>query len=238
MPTSQEEARGTKDDKIKLKKMKTKSFFLFLIIILFVDFLSFSQEDIQHVKLPPPDTTGGMSLMQALKNRRTNRDFTGEKLSDQMLSNLLWAACGVNRPKEGKRTSPTAMNDQEIDVYVATAEGVFLYDAPNHQLIPVIKEDVRRKMGIQNFTKDASVMLVYVADYKKMSVLLSKEDKNFYAATDVGFVSQNVYLFCASENLATVVLGWINRDEIARILKLRTEQKVLLSQCVGFPVKK
>jgi D-serine deaminase-like pyridoxal phosphate-dependent protein len=151
------------------------------------------------------------------------------------LSNLLWAACGINRPESGKRTAPTAMNDQEIDIYVCLKSGTYVYDAKNNVLKAICEGDKRSDMGKQNFLGDASVVLAYVVDYSKMSLVLSKADKEFYSATDVGYISQNVYLYSASENLATVVLGWIDRDKISKTLLLNKNQKALLSQCVGFP---
>ena len=207
---------------------------LLIATILILFFQGYSQE-LKNIQLLPSDTTGGKPLMQALKERQTKRSYNDKELSDQQLSNLLWAACGINRIKEGKRTAPTAMDDQEIDVYVALKSGVYIYDAKNHLLKAVLPGDHRSEMGKQNFVGEAPVVLVYIADYSRMSLVLSKADKDFYSATDVGYVSQNVYLYAASENLATVVLGWINRNEMTKILSLGKDQKILLSQCVGFP---
>jgi SagB-type dehydrogenase family enzyme len=216
--------------------MKANSLKLYTILIILIAFScpSFSQKQ-DTIKLLAPNTTGGKPLMQVLKERKTNRDIKEGELTNQQLSDLLWAACGVNRP-DGRRTAPTAMNDQEIDVYVALKKGLYLYEAKQHILIPILAEDVRGKMGKQKFTGDAAAMLIYVADYKKMGDA-SDADKDFYSATDAGYVSQNVYLYCASVNLATVVLGWIDRDEISKTLNLRKDQKIILSQCVGIPAK-
>ncbi len=186
------------------------------------------------IKLPAPDTTGGKPLMQALKERQSQRSFSEKELPTQLISNLLWAAAGINRPN-GKRTAPTASNKMEIDIYAATANGLYLYDAVNHQLQPVMTEDIRPSTGKQDFVKTAPIVLVYVADYARMN----KDEKvnDFYSATDVGFVSQNVYLFSASENLATVVLGWVDKPALAGTMKLKTTQKVLLTQPVGYPAQ-
>lgn len=211
------------------------SFFILMAFVM-IPSAAFSQQTIT-LQLPAPDTSGGIPLMQAFKNRQTNRDFSGEPISMQSLSDLLWAANGINRVDEGKRTAPSAMNDQEIDVYVVLPEGSFLYDAIDHSLIQVAIDDNRKKMCVQGFAEDASVVLVFVADYKKMSKLMSREDKDFYSATDVGYISQNVYLYCASQGLSTVVVGIINRESIAKVLNLDPTQKVLLSQCVGYPEK-
>ncbi len=186
--------------------------------------------------LPAPNMTGGKPLMQALKERRSERVFSPEKLPPQVLSDLLWAANGVNRPGTDKRTAPSARNWQEIDVYVATADGLFLYDAQNHQLVPVLKDDVRALSGKQEFVRNAPVSLLFVADFAKMGKIPEK-DKEFYAATDTGFVSQNAYLYCASAGLSTVVLGSVDREGLGKALKLRPDQKIILTQPVGYPKK-
>jgi nitroreductase len=148
---------------------------------------------------------------------------------------MLWAACGVNRP-DGKRTAPTAMNKQEIDVYVALEQGLYLYDAKANTLVPILAEDIRAATGKQPFVKDAPVNLIFVADYAKMAAM-PDDQKDFYAATDTGFISQNVYLFCASEGLATVVRGYVDRAECHSAMKLRPDQKIILAQTVGYPKK-
>jgi SagB-type dehydrogenase family enzyme len=174
--------------------------------------------------------------MQVLKDRHSTREFSSEKLSPQVLANLLWAAFGINRPDTGKRTAPSAMNWQEIDVYVATAEGLYVYDAKGNKLNPILAGDVRGAAGVQPFVKDAPVNLVYVADFAKTGKS-SAEDRNFYSAADVGFIAQNVYLFCASEGLAVVVRGGVDRAALAKLMKLRPDQKILLAQTVGYPKK-
>lgn len=218
--------------------MKTKSFQLAVVLltILLVYTSSVAVDEPALINLPAPQTEGGMPLMQALKNRHTSREFSSQELSDQVLSNLLWAACGINRPDSGKRTAPTAMNQQEIDIYVATAKGLYLYNAKANALQPILPQDIREKTGGQPFVKDAPVNLVYVADHAKMT-RGSDEDKAFYSAADTGFISQNVYLFCASEGLATVVRGYVNRDTLAEAMKLRPDQKIILAQTVGYPKK-
>ena len=205
------------------------------VILLAVPTLSLAQE-LKPISLPSPQTDGGKPLMQALKDRHTTREFSAEKLSPQMLSNLLWAAFGINRPDTGKRTAPSAMNWQEIDIYVATADGLYVYDAKGNKLDPVLADDVRGATGMQPFVKDAPLDLVYVADLAKTGKS-SAEDKNFYTAADAGFIAQNVYLFCASEGLAVVVRGNVDRAALAKVLKLRPDQKILLGQTVGYPKK-
>jgi len=173
--------------------------------------------------------------MQALKDRHSTREFSSQKLSPQVLSNLLWAAFGVNRP-DGKRTAPSAMNWQEIDIYVATQDGLYVYDAKSNALNPVLVQDVRGATGQQGFVKDAALDLVYVADLGKTG-RASGDDQTLYTGADTGFIAQNVYLFCASEGLAVVVRGSVDRPALAKLMKLRPNQKIMLAQTVGYPKK-
>ena len=205
-----------------------------LVIALFCTGAALAQ-DLKPVVLPPPQTDGGRPLMQALKERKTSREFASDKLSPQILSNLLWAAFGINRP-EGKRTAPSAMNWQEIDIYVATADGLFTYDAKANRLEPVLAQDVRAATGTQPFVASAPLDLVYVADLAKTGGAGSG-DTELYTSADAGFIAQNVYLFCASEGLATVVRGSVDRAALAKVMKLRSDQKIVLAQTVGYPKK-
>ena len=205
-----------------------------LTTVLFAGGVALAAEELKPIQLPKPQMDGGKPLMQALKERKSAREFGSQKLPDQVLSNLLWAADGVNRPDSGKRTAPSAVNWQEIDIYVATADGLYRYDAKAHALQPVVAEDVRALTGRQPFVKDAPVNLVYVADYSRMGKA-SDPDKDRYSAADTGFISQNVYLFCASEGLNTVVRGMVPRDEFAKKANLRPEQKIVLAQTIGYP---
>jgi len=208
----------------------------FLVLVLFLGTRFSLAQELKPILLPPPQTDGGRPLMQVLKDRHSTREFSPEKLPPQVLANLLWAAFGINRPDTGKRTAPSAMNWQEIDIYIATADGLYAYNAQGNKLDPVVAEDVRGATGMQPFVKDAPVNLVYVADLAKTGKS-STEEKNFYTGADVGFIAQNVYLFCASEGLAVVVRGSIDRPVLAKAMKLRPEQKILLSQTVGYPKK-
>ncbi len=193
-------------------------------------------EALKPVTLMKPQTDGGKPLMQVLKNRSSSRSFGSAKLAPQVLSNLLWAAFGVNRSDSGERTAPSAKNLQEIEIYVAMEDGLYLYNARTHALVPVLPEDIRALTGLQSFVKDAPMNLVYVADLARLSGL-SEEDKVLYSAADTGFISENVYLFCASEGLATVVRGSIDRKVLAVAMKLRPDQKIILAQTVGYPKK-
>jgi SagB-type dehydrogenase family enzyme len=214
-----------------IKFCNMKKIILFIALACLTS-IAFAQE-FSDIVLPDPQKGGGKPLMEALNNRQTIREFDTIDLDLQQISNLLWAANGINRPDEQKRTAPTAMNNQEIDVYVSIESGVYLYDAITHSLKAITQGDFRKEMGRQNFVANAPVVLVYVADFGKMSLALDKKTKTFYTAIDVGFISQNVYLFAASENLATVVLGWISKNQIAKILNLKKNQHVLLSQPIG-----
>ena len=193
-------------------------------------------QDFAGIELPDPQTDGGRPLMQVLKERKTTRDYSPDPVPIQHLSNLLWAAFGVNRPSSGKRTAPSAMNRQEISVYVALKKGLYLYDAENNLLQPVVAGDLRALSGTQTYVGDAPVNLIYVADFSRMAAI-GLEKKNFYAAADAGFIAQNVYLYCASEGLATVVRGSIDREKLAEAMKLGPEQRIILAQTVGYARK-
>jgi SagB-type dehydrogenase family enzyme len=192
-------------------------------------------EPAASVALPKPDMVGGKPLMQALKERHSTREFSPTPLPLEVLANLLWAANGVNRPPADKRTAPSAKGWHEIDVYVATADGLYLYDAKLHVLKLVVAQDLRALTGRQDFVKDAPVNLVYVADLARMDADASAEDKQLYAAADTGFIAQNVYLYCASQGLATVVRGWVDKDALAKAMQLKASQRVVLAQTVGYP---
>jgi nitroreductase len=190
-------------------------------------------EEPQTVSLPAPVTEGGKPLMQCLKERHTSREFSSNTVNTQVLSNLLWAAFGINR-EDGHRTAPSAMNNQETDIYVFLSDAVYLYDAKAHALKQVLAGDHRSAAGGQEFVKDAPVNLMYVADLSKMGEM-SDADKSLYSAADVGFIAENAYLYCASDGLSCVVRGWVDREEAAKLLQLRPDQKVILAQTIGYP---
>lgn len=191
-------------------------------------------QEVKDIALPAPRTAGGMPLMQALKERRSMREFTPQKLDPQMLSNLLWAGAGINRPESGKRTAPSAMNWQEVEVYVVLEAGAYLYDAKENVLKGVASGDLRRLAGIQEYVATAPLNLVYVADTTKVT-RASAEDLPIYLGADTAFISENVYLFCASEGLATVVRAYVDRPSLAAALNLPPQKKVILTQTVGYP---
>ena len=179
----------------------------------------------QDIKLPSPRRTGGKPLMDALNERQSEREFTDKELSIQTLSDLLWAANGFNR--ETKRTAPSSQDRQELDLYVFLKSGVYFYDAKNQQLIQKVKGDNQAKTGGQPFVAIAPVNFVFVANLDKAS------DRDA-ALIDCGFISQNIYLFCASEGLISVVRGSIDKGELHRLLGLNENQEALLAQTVGY----
>ena len=191
----------------------------------------------QDIVLPAPQKTGGKPLMQALNERKTTRDFTEDKLSDQQLSNLLWAACGINRPDK-RRTAPSALNYQEIDLYVALPGGLYVYQAESHTLKFIHNRDIRKYTGSQGFVSDAALNIVYVADLAKLRIKEGEafEDSDlFMSYSNTAFIGQNVYLFCASENLGCVIRGSIPSDRLITEMGLRSNQRITLAQTIGVP---
>jgi nitroreductase len=185
------------------------------------------------ISLPSPVKHGGLPLMEALAKRHSSREFASTPLPMSLLSDLLWAAYGMNRAGGG-RTAPSALNAQEIDVYVALPAGAYLYDAAVHQLHLVAASDLRRVTGYQDFVDEAPLDLVYVADHARMG-MVPVAQRESYASTAAGAIAQNVYLFAACNDLATVIRAWIDRAAIADALGLTHDQQVLLSQTVGYP---
>jgi SagB-type dehydrogenase family enzyme len=187
-----------------------------------------------RVALPVPDRQGGLPLMQALARRRSERAFGTEPLSPQQLSNLLWAADGINRPEVHERTAPSAMNAQEIVVYVALAAGLYRYDPEHHALELVAASDARGVTGLQDFVDTAPLDLVYVADHHRMWTI-PEGRRDVYAAACAGAIMQNVYLYCASAGLATVARGLFDAGAVSAALGLAPHQHVVLTQTVGWP---
>jgi len=213
---------------------------LFVTAVLFC-FVSVSlAADLMPVKLPAPDTKGGKPLMKCLNDRKSDRSFSTKKLPVQILANLLWAACGINRPQSGNRTAPSAHNWQEIDVYVALEEGLYLYNPKTHTLEPVVKSDLRKHTArlpqpSRSSVVGAPLQLIYVSDYAKMRSGLGDEDRKFYSATDTAFTGQNVYLYCASEGLYSIIRSFFDSSSLTREMKLKDTQKIILVQAVGYP---
>jgi SagB-type dehydrogenase family enzyme len=219
--------------------MKTQGFRLaglICVLTLICPSLAFSQQ-LQPIQLPDPQTDGGKPLMQALKERKSAREFSTQTLPPQVLSNLLWAACGINRPS-GRRTAPSSTGRHEIDIYVASSEGLYLWDPKMNILKPVLAEDIRALTGRQDFVKTAAVNLIYVVDLirgKRLTLWKTPEERELNSGADTGFISQNVYLYCASEGLSTVVRGNVDREALAKAMGLEEGHRVVLAQSVGYP---
>jgi SagB-type dehydrogenase family enzyme len=211
-----------------------------------------SPKELRIIELPRPAFTGGASLLKALQQRKTIREISDKKISLRLLSNLLWAACGVNRKKRPfdipGRTAASASNSQEIDLYVAMQEGIYLYDPFHHKLLPVTAGDLRTLAigsGQANFVMNAPIQIIYVADVDKLfhtsgyqePGLQDPEIQKSYYYVDIGLIAENIYLFVASQGLAS----WFhncNKSDLTLKLKLRPDQRVLFGQTVGYPIKK
>jgi nitroreductase len=202
------------------------------LLLLLVVFIAGSLRA-QSLDLPAPQKSGGLPLMDALAKRSTARAFDSKALSPQQLSSLLWAAFGINRP-DGKRTAPSAHNYQETDIYVLLKSGAYVYNAKSNKLDLVVAEDIRALGGTQAFVKDAPVTLVFVADLSRMNKG-SNEEKMNTAHIDVGYISQNVYLFCASEGLVTGARMSVDKAALGPKIKLSPDEAIILAQSVGYP---
>jgi len=185
-----------------------------------------------ELALPPARTEGGLALMQTLQQRQSQREFSPEALVPQELADLLWAAAGINRAEHGGRTAPSALNAQEVDVYVALPQGLYRYEPQRHVLLLMKAEDVRRVTGYQDFVDSAPLDLVFVADHSRMK-LVPAAQRESYASVAVGAMAQNVYLWCASAGLATVVRAWFDRNALTQAMGLTPDQQILLTQTVG-----
>lgn len=190
----------------------------------------------QDITLPAPDRKGGKPLMQTLNERQTTRTFTEDNLTQQQLSDLLWAAWGINRADQKKRTAPSAMNYQEMDVYVSLPGGLYLYVAETNSLKMINNKDLRKTTGTQSYVNNAALNLVFVADMskvgKKEGVKIDDSDL-FMSYSNAAFMAQNVYLYCASANLGTVIRGSIPKEKLATEMGLRSNQIIILAQTVG-----
>lgn len=188
------------------------------------------------IKLPRPDTSRGLPVMEALQHRHSEREFADRMLTEADLSDLLWAANGVNRP-DGRRTAATALNKGDVDVYVITAEGAYFYNPSEHQLEQVAKGDHRELIrGGQEDFPLPPVTVVMATTPTRFGVG-DNEQARLMGAVDVGIVSQNIALFCAGTGLVTVPRASMNSNAISTLLGLNDETIVLLNNPVGYPVK-
>jgi nitroreductase len=188
------------------------------------------------VVLPSPNCSGGMGLMDALQRRQSQREFSAAPLELQTLSNLLWAAAGINRPALGGRTAPSAMNSQEVQLFVALPQGLSSYEPVGHRLQTRVLSDIRRVTGYQDFVDTAALDLIYVADHRRMS-LVPAAQRDGYAFAAAGAMSQNVYLFCAAHGLSTVIRAWFDHQALSAAMGLEPDHHLLLCQTVGTPRK-
>lgn len=192
-------------------------------------------ESAEVIDLPQPQRTGGPPLLDALAARRSEREFSTESLPADVLSNLLWAAFGMNRVATGGRTAPSALNAQEVDIYAAFGGGLYIYDAKAHALRLIEAADARRVTGYQDFVDSAPLDLVYVADFAHLKAVPAAQ-RAVFAGVAAGAISQNVYLFCATTGLATVARGWFDESALAKALHLGADQHIVLTQTVGYPL--
>ena len=185
-----------------------------------------------EVVLPAPAKTGGMPLMQALAERKTIRDYKPAELDAVTISEILYAANGVNRP-DGKRTIPTAMNTQDLEVYIALPNAAYHYDAKANKLVKIDDGDFRAELITRkDLANNSACILVYAADTTK-----NRTPETKFSAIHVGEASQDVYLYAASKGLGTVSLGMYDEKAVRKVFKLEDKMNVILAQAVGVPAK-
>lgn len=204
-----------------------KKMFLFSILACFV--MNLLAEELKPIQLKAPNLKRGVSIMEALAERKATREYASRPLELQDLSDLLWAAVGINRSESGKRTNPTALNRQEIDVYVCLPEGAYLYQADKNQLLPISKEDLRPAVaGMQDFVMSAPLCLVIIADLEQYN------GEILMPAIDAGIVSQNISLFCSGVGLVTVPRASMDHKQLKKALKLKESQRAIMNHPVGY----
>lgn len=209
----------------------------FILILLIVMNISSNAQTDGNIKLPAPITSGGQPIMEALKNRSSNREFSSKELSLQQLSDLLWAADGINRPESGKRTAPTARNWLDMDLYVVTHQGIYLYQPTDFVLKLIKSGDYMKETGNQGFVNEAPLNIIIVSNTAKMENVIPANIL-LYAGIHGGSISQNIYLYCASQGLNTVTRRLVDVDALAKIMGLSPTQIIVLAQTVGFPPSK
>jgi SagB-type dehydrogenase family enzyme len=206
-----------------------------LIILTLVSAGVLHAQNTKTIKLLEPVLKTDKLFMDAIRERKSSRDFAVKELSLQDLSNVLWCANGINRPADGHRTAPSAMNKQDVDVYAVMKDGIWLYDAATHELVSVVEGDFRKDAGMQDWVGSAPLNLIYVSDLAKLDFAKEREAQVMTGAIDAGHCSQNVYLYCAAAKLSVVVRTSVDKKKLAEILKLRPQQIVIAGQTVGYP---
>jgi hypothetical protein len=196
--------------------------------------ISDAQASAQTIKLPPPNRDGGSPLMQALAKRQSVRAYSERALSEETISELLWAAFGINRPESGDRTAPSWRHSIETDIYVCTPDAVYLYEPKAHELRRALEVDIRGRVSSMVFAASAPIVLIYAADLGRMQKA-SRNEQVLNAHVDAAIIGQNVYLYCASAGLGTVILGSVDRPGLPRRMGLRDDQIVTFAQPIGYP---
>ena len=203
-----------------------------LLLCLFISVATFAADKV--IRLPKPNLNRNSEVMEAFANRHSTREYAAKALSLNDLSDLLWAANGINRPEEGKRTAPSAMNKQDVDVYVVLPEATYLYDAKAHQLNLVAEGDHRGAVaGGQAFVKSAPVSLLLVSDLSRLGDAKNTHTQ-LMGAVDAGTVSQNISIFCSAAKLATVPRASMDTAKLKSVLKLTDTQLPLMNHPVGY----
>jgi SagB-type dehydrogenase family enzyme len=192
-----------------------------------------SCQDTGNITLPTPDQSGGKPLMQCLMERQSNREFSSKELTLQELSNLLWAAYGINRLDEGKHTTPTSMNTQNMEVYVVMPAGIYKYEEKENNLKLIASGNFMKLTGKQDFVENAALNVVIVSDFEKLGNKMSDIDKNLNSGIHAGAIMQNIYLYCASTGLNTVTRRYFEPVELGKVMKLGEKQIIMLCQTVG-----
>lgn len=203
-----------------------------LLLCLFISVATFAADKV--IRLPKPNLNRNSEVMEAFANRHSTREYAAKALTLNDLSDLLWAANGINRPEEGKRTAPSAMNKQDVDVYVVLPEATYLYDAKAHQLNLVAEGDHRGAVaGGQAFVKSAPVSFLLVSDLSRLGDAKNTHTQ-LMGAVDAGIVSQNISIFCSAAKLATVPRASMDTAKLKSVLKLTDTQLPLMNHPVGY----
>lgn len=188
----------------------------------------------KEITLPKAKMDGGKGLYETLAGRATSREFSTKELTRKQLSQILWSAAGVNREKEGKRTSPSAWGNNEVELYVLLKEGTFKYLPLSHSLKEISNEDNRKFGGIQEFVAEAPVTIILVADLSKITQVKDEPTQLNLSYIDAGYISQNIYLAAESEGLVTGARGMLDHKKLAEVLKLSATQRVIVGNSVGY----
>ncbi len=206
-----------------------RTFVTMIMVLLFINPMIAQEE----INLPEPDRTGGKTLMLSLSQRKSSREFSSKELSLQQISNILWAANGINRKEESKHTAPTANNRQNMEIYVFLPTGVYLYNDKDHKLLMINPGNHMKSAGRQDFVGTAAMNVMIVSDMSKLGDS-TEENKLIYAGIHAGAIMQNLYLYCASAELNTVARRYFDEKVVSEVLKLSSEKKPIIAQTIGY----